>query len=136
MPKELAGRCSQGPGRESPKGLMDVGQERQRHRGGGAGRQWRIQPRGQRYLRVSPWEEDEFCSDDLDRLKWRAGRRVSDTSNTRSSLCINTPVTSSPSLHAWWQWEEVSFPVLEQALFPPLTRVGVLEERCLPAIQK
>lgn len=68
-----------------------------------------------------PWEEDESCSDDLDRLKWRVGRRADDTSNTHSSLCINTPVTSSPSPHARWRWEEVSFPVLEQALFPPNT---------------
>lgn len=44
-------------------------------------------------------EEDEFCSDNLDRRKWRVGRRVYNASNRLSSRCINIPVTSSTSLH-------------------------------------
>lgn len=79
----------------------------------------------------APGEEDEFYSDNLDRLKWRVRRRVYNASNTHSPLCINTPVTSSASRHACRGWEEISFLALEQVLFfQTLTRVGVLKERC------
>lgn len=81
---------------------------------------WRIQPRGQECLCVCLWEEEEFCMDNLDRLKWRVERRVYNASNTHSSLFINTPVTSSTSLQALGVGAEI-FSSSRVRAFPPTT---------------
>lgn len=69
---------------------------------------------------VCLWEEEEFCMDNLDRLKWRMERRVYNASNTHSSLFINTPVTSSTSLQALGVGAEI-FSSSRVRAFPPTT---------------
>lgn len=130
--KELLGRCSHDPGRdgcwESPeeKGLMNGGQVRCaveemlgaqcQH----SGSWWRTQARGQKCLCLCLWQGEELCTNHLDRLNWRMGRRVYNASNPHSSLCINTPVTSSTSLQALGVGAQI-FSGPRVRAFPPTT---------------